>query len=58
MSGLLPFAAVVLVGAAVVAHQLHRYTSDPLGEVLARVLHAEVDDLEPTITCTPKEEGK
>ncbi|MGS2645919.1 hypothetical protein [Streptosporangium sp. G12] len=42
MSGFLP-AAVVLVGAAVVAYQLHHYAPDPL---------------EPTITCTPEEEGK
>jgi hypothetical protein len=42
MSGLLP-GLVVLVGAAVVAYQLHRYAPDPL---------------EPTITCTPEENEK
>ncbi|GAA0853290.1 hypothetical protein ACFQVD_26795 [Streptosporangium amethystogenes subsp. fukuiense] len=31
---------------------------DPLGEALANVLHAEVDDVEPTITCTPPSEEK
>ncbi|MFI6510058.1 hypothetical protein ACIBCT_20835 [Streptosporangium sp. NPDC050855] len=50
MSGLLPFAAVVLAGAAVVAHQHRRFTldmpDDPvLGFRLTAALHEEADRL-------------
>jgi hypothetical protein len=46
------FGALVLAGSYMAA----RLPDDPLGEALATVLHAEVDDVEPTITCTPEEE--
>ncbi|WP_326643005.1 hypothetical protein OG884_06105 [Streptosporangium sp. NBC_01755] len=46
------FGAVVLAGGFLAARLS---PDDPLGEVLAAVLHAEVDDVEPTITCTPAE---
>jgi hypothetical protein len=66
VNGDLLLAAVGLVGAAAVAaHQLHRFTPDMaddpiLGFRLTAALHEEAERLavEPTITCTPEEEGK
>ncbi|WP_326828719.1 hypothetical protein OIE13_22675 [Streptosporangium sp. NBC_01810] len=47
------FGALVLAGGFLAARLS---PDDPLTEALAAALHAEVDGLEPTITCTPKEE--
>jgi len=47
------FGAVVLAGGFLAARLS---PDDPLSELLASALHAEVDGLEPTITCTPEEE--
>ncbi len=43
-------AAALMVGCAGLA----AHYADPLGAALSRVLHDEVDRLEPTITCTPE----